>query len=51
MFEQGALVQVLGKGTMYAQRTQTLRNIYSQNSDLSEPLKKINTCRKDLVHQ
>ena len=36
MFEQGALVQVLGKGTMYAQRTQTLRNIYLQNSDLSE---------------
>lgn len=32
MFEQGAHVQVLGKGTMYAQRSTKLRNYYQMNS-------------------
>ena len=36
MFEQGALVQVLKQGTMYAQRSQTLRTIYLQNDSLQD---------------
>ncbi len=36
MFEQGAVVQVFSQGTMYAQRTKTLRNIYLKNDGISD---------------
>ncbi|MBM75944.1 MAG: 2-nitropropane dioxygenase [Proteobacteria bacterium] len=49
MFEQGAMVQVLSRGSMYAQRANRLRELYLRYRDLNElPQKDLSRLEKSI---